>query len=56
MHLDKPNVTGVVTFDSDCGGKQSATPLSEQTDVQKAVLPAALCHRTPNVIRVHPWL
>jgi hypothetical protein len=39
MHTDKPNAVCAATAGLDCGGKRSATPLSEQTVAQKAVSP-----------------
>ena len=48
----------------DCGGKRSATPLSDVLMAPKdpafrasqSGVAATLCHRSPNPIRVHSWL
>jgi hypothetical protein len=39
MHTDKPNAVCAATAGLDCGGKRSATPLSEHAVAQKAVSP-----------------
>jgi hypothetical protein len=49
MHTDKYNAFGVATAGLDCGGKRSATPLSE-TIVQKAVSPL----RSATAIQIFP--